>query len=44
MIKLILGTDMAHHSEILGRFKDRTASFSFDNEEDMEVVRKTRSQ
>ncbi|XP_065839711.1 high affinity cGMP-specific 3',5'-cyclic phosphodiesterase 9A-like [Oscarella lobularis] len=39
MIKLILGTDMAHHSEILGRFKDRTASFSFDNEEDMEVLK-----
>ena len=36
---LILGTDMDRHKELLDQFKDHLSSFSFTNEEDMNIVR-----
>eukprot|EP00118_Oscarella_pearsei_P001894 m.8827 g.8827 ORF g.8827 m.8827 type:complete len:539 (+) comp20885_c0_seq2:38-1654(+) len=40
MIKLILATDMARHSEILAKFKNKVVAFSFENEEDMDLLQK----
>ncbi|XP_062499442.1 high affinity cGMP-specific 3',5'-cyclic phosphodiesterase 9A-like [Corticium candelabrum] len=39
ILMLILGTDMDRHKELLDQFKDHLSSFSFTNEEDMNILK-----